>query len=578
MAICREESPVPDSFMKALFQGAITDQTVFPYPELPRAQEVALHPLLEGVRRLFATGIDPVKLDADEAIPAEVRRDLAQLGLFGLLIPEEYGGLGLSATAYARVMQEVAGFDASIARLLGAHQALGATGLMEFGTEAQKAAYLPRLARGEVIAAFALTELGAGSDASAIQTRAEPAAGGFRLHGTKAWVTNGEYADLFTVFARTSSPEEGAKPKITAFLVERGPRVRSGLPDRKLGLRASSTTTVTFDQVDLAGTAVLGDVGRGFMVAMEVLNRGRLGLASGCVGVCRRLIRLTTARCTSRKAFGRPIGEFGLIRDRVASMMAETFALESATYLTTGLVDAGATDFSIESAICKVLASETLLRIVDHASLIAGGASYMADEPYDLILRDARANLVVEGTNETLRCFIALSGMQGPGKELAEVERAMREPIKGFGLLSDFALRKARTALGRERLTRAHPSLERAADLFDEQTAALAKNVEKVLRKHGKNIAEMQFAQKRTADLAIDLYSIVAVLSRTTRAIERQGEEGARRELDLTQIFVTAAEKRLKETSASFDDNDDELRKAVATRAYNDGTYPFDVF
>jgi acyl-CoA dehydrogenase family protein 9 len=569
---------LPDSFMKGLFQGAIADQNVFPYPELPRAEESRLHPLLEAVRRAFAGHVDAAKLDADAAIPAEVRAELAELGLFGLLVPESYGGLGLSATAYARVMQEVAGFDASVARLLGAHQALGVNGLLRFGTDAQKARYLPRIAKGELIAAFALTERGAGSDASAIQTRAEVADDGFRLHGTKAWVTNGEYAGLFTVFARTSLAEEGAKPKITAFLVERGPGVTNGTPDRKLGVRASSTTTVTFDQVALDASAVLGDVGRGFMVAMEVLNRGRLGLASGCVGVCRRLIKLTVDRCTSRKAFGRPIGEFGLIKDRVASMMAETFALESVTYLTTGLVDAGATDFSIESAICKVFASETLLRVVDHASQIAGAAAFMTDEPYERILRDARANLVVEGTNETLRCFIALSGMQGPGKELVEVERAMREPIKGFGLLSDFALRKARTALGRERLTRAHPALAYAAELFDEHTAGLARYVEKVLRKHGKEIAEMQFTQKRTADLAIDLYAIVAVLSRTTRAIERQGEEGARRELDLAHIFVKAAAKRLEATAAAFDENDDELRKAVATRAYNDGGYPLDVF
>ena len=500
------------------------------------------------------------------------------MGVFGLIIPKADGGLGFSATSYARVIQEISGFDASIARMVGAHQALGVNGLLHFGTDAQKARYLPRLARGELVAAFALTERAAGSDASAIQTRAEAVPGGFRLHGTKSWVTNGEYADLFTVFARTSPVEEGSKPKITAFLVERGQGVTSGGHDEKLGVRALSTTTVTFDDVSLDASAVLGDVGRGFMVAMEVLNRGRLGLAGGCVGLCRRLLRLTAERCTTRRAFGRPIGEFGLIKDKVASMMAETFALESVTYLTTGTVDAGGADFSIESAICKVFASETLLRVVDHASKVAGGAAYMTEEPYERILRDARANLVVEGTNETLRCFIALSGMQEPGRELVEVARAMREPIKGFGLLSDFAIKKARTALGRERLTRAHPILAHAADLFDEQTAALARNVDKVLRKHGKNIAEMQFAQKRTADLAIDLYAIAAVLSRTTRAIERQGEEGARREIDLTQIFVTAAGKRLRETSASFDENDDELRKAVATRAYNDGNYPFDVF
>jgi acyl-CoA dehydrogenase family protein 9 len=567
-----------ESFMKALFQGAVSEPTVFPFPELTRSQENRLHPLLEAVRRVLTSRVDSAKLEAAAEISEALRRDLAEVGLFGLIIPESYGGLGLSATAYARVIQEIAGFDSSIARLIGTHQALGVTGLLRFGSEQQKSTYLPRLARGEVVAAFALTEVGAGSDASAIQTRAEPVPGGFLLRGTKAWVTNGAYAGLFTVFARTSRAEEGAKPKITAFLVERGSGVTNGPAERTLGLRACSTTTVTFDQVRVETSSVLGDAGRGFMVAMEVLNRGRLGLASGCVGVCRRLVKLAVERCTSRRAFGRAIGEFGLIKDKIATMMADTFALESATYLTTGAVDAGATDFAIESAICKVFASETLLRIVDQAAQVAGGASYMADEPYERILRDARANLVVEGTNETLRCFIALSGMQEPGKELEEVARAMREPIKGFGLLSDFAIRKARTALGRERLTRAHPSLSYATLLFDEHTSSLTRYVEKVLRKHGKNIAEMQFTQKRIADVAIDLYAMVAVIARTTRAIERQGEEGARRELDLTQIFVAAADRRLRQTSLSFDENDDELRKAVATKAYNDGGYPFDIF
>jgi len=167
--------------------------------------------------------------------------------------------------------------------------------------------------------------------------------------------------------------------------------------------------------------------------------------------------------------------------------------------------------------------------------------------------------------------------MQGPGKELVEVARAMREPIKGFGLLSDFAIRKARTALGRERMSRAHPLLNRETVIFEEYTADLAKNVDKVLRKHGKNIAEMQYTQKRVAEIAIDLYGIAACISRTTRAIQKRGEEGARREIDLTTIFVAQAEKRLRENSTAFDKNDDELRKAIASKTYNDGGYPFDI-
>jgi acyl-CoA dehydrogenase family protein 9 len=192
-------------------------------------------------------------------------------------------------------------------------------------------------------------------------------------------------------------------------------------------------------------------------------------------------------------------------------------------------------------------------------------------------MRDARINLIFEGTNEILRCFIALSGMQGPGKALAEVVKAMREPIKGFGLLSDFAIRKAKTVLGRERLTRAHPLLSREAVLFEEYTGELASYSESVLRKHGRDIAEMQYTQRRVADMAIDLYGIAACLARTTRAIERRGEEGARREIDLTTIFTNAAHKRLRQNVSDNQKNDDELRKAVASRSYADGAYPFDI-
>jgi acyl-CoA dehydrogenase family protein 9 len=214
---------------------------------------------------------------------------------------------------------------------------------------------------------------------------------------------------------------------------------------------------------------------------------------------------------------------------------------------------------------------------VNETLQIAAGIGYMQEYPYERALRDSRINLIFEGTNEILRCFVALSGMQGPGKELADVVRAMREPIKGFGLLSEFAIRRARTALGRERVTRAHPVLNREAVVFEEYTQELAKNVDKALRKHGREIAEMQFTQKRVADMSIDLYGIAACLARTTRAIERRGEEGARREIDLTTTFVTAAEQRLSSIVRAFDKNDDELKKQIASRAYIDGAYPFDI-
>jgi acyl-CoA dehydrogenase family protein 9 len=566
-----------ESFMKSVFHGVIAESVIIPYPELGRAEVDSLNIMLESVRRFCAANVDSAKIDREHTIGDSVLTGLKDLGLFGMTIPQEFGGIGLSATGYARVMQEVAGIDSSLAVMLGAHQSIGIKGILLFGTTEQKQRYLPKLATGEHIAAFALTEPGAGSDAAAIHTHAEDRGDHYVLNGSKIWITNGGYADLFTVFARTSPAEEGAKPKITAFIVERAHGVKSGPNEHKLGIRGSSTTELFFEDTKVPKGNVLGENGRGFKVAMEVLNSGRLGLASGCVGLCKRLIKLAVERTQERKAFGRPIGEFGLIKDKIAMMMAETFALESMTYLTTGLVDAKVSDYSVESAICKVFGSETLWHVANETLQIAAGIGYMQEYPYERILRDSRINLIFEGTNEILRCFIALSGMQGPGKELVEVARAMREPIKGFGLLSDFAIRKARTALGRERMTLAHPLLNRETVVFEEFTTDLARNVDKVLRKHGKNIAEMQYTQKRIADMAIDLYGIAACVARTTRAIENRTEEGARREIDLTTVYVADAEKRLRDNSAAFDKNDDELRKAIASKTYTDGGYPFDV-
>jgi acyl-CoA dehydrogenase family protein 9 len=567
------------SFMKSLFHGVVAEELIYPYPEMSRDERDNTNMILESVRKFVDAHVDPAKIDSDHTISKEVLDGMKELGLFGMIIPQEHGGIGLSASSYARVMQEVASYDASLAVTLGAHQSIGLKGILLFGTEEQRSKYLPKLASGERVAAFALTEPSAGSDAAAIQTRAEalPDGSGYILNGSKIWITNGGFADVFTVFARTSAPDAGQKPKITAFIVERGMGVKNGPPEHKLGIRGSSTTEVFFEDVRVPAQNILGEVGRGFKVAMEVLNSGRLGLAAGSVGGAKRLIKMAVDRVQERKAFGRPIGEFGLIKDKIATMMADTFAMESMTYLTAGLVDGKVSDYSLESAICKVYASETLWRVVNETLQIAAGIGYMQDYPYERLLRDSRINLIFEGTNEILRCFVALSGMQGPGKELAEVVRAMREPIKGFGLLSDFAVRKARTALRRERMTRAHPVLNREAVVFEEYTAELSKQVDKVLRKHGREIAEMQYTQKRVAEMAIDLYAIASVLSRTTRAIEKRGEEGARREVDLTTIFVAAAERRLEELVRSFDKNDDELRKSVASRAYLDGGYPFDV-
>jgi len=567
------------SFMKALFHGIIADQLVTPYPTLHRDEQDNVRMILQSVRRFFETSVDSARMDVEERIPEDVMVGMKQLGLFGMTVPTEYGGIGLSTSAFARVMEEVAAHDASLAVTLGAHQAIGFMGVLLFGTEAQKKRWLPRLATGELVAAFALTESEAGSDASAIATRADLDVSGatYRITGRKTWVTNGGIADVFTVFARTAPAVSGSRPRITAFVVERQAGVESGRPDRKLGIRATSTTEVSFDGVAVPAANVLGEVGRGFKVAMEVLNLGRLSLASGCLGACKRLTRMTINRANERRAFGRTIGEFELIKDKIAWMMSETWALESMTYLTTGLVDARVGDYSLESAICKIFGSETLWRIANEALQVAGGAGYMSELPYERFLRDARVNSIFEGTNEILRLFVALSGMQGPSKKLDEVAKAIREPIKGLGLLSDFAVRKARTALGRERLAGAHPALEHETEVFENYVIDLARSVEKLVRRYGKAVAEMEIQQRRLADMAIDLYAIAACISRTSRIIERRGEEGAQREIDLTKAFVLPAEARLQSNLEGFARNTDVGRMTIADWARNSGGYGFDV-
>lgn len=565
------------SYMKSIFHGVISEQMVFPYPEVSSEERENINMMIDAVRQFARTHIDSAKIDHDHEIPQEVIEGAKELGLFGLSIPEEYGGIGLSATGYARVMQELAVLDASLTVTVGAHQSIGCKAIMLFGTEAQKQKYLPKLASGEWIAGFALTEPGAGSDAAGITTRAELDASGdyYMLNGSKIWITNGGFANVFTVFARTS--EMGEKPRITALIVEREHGVKNGPNEHKMGIRGSSTTALYFEDVKVPAGNVIGEVGRGFKVAMHVLNSGRLSLASGALGGCKKMIDMSVERATQRKAFGRNIGSFGMIKEKIARMSCETYALESMTYLTTGFVDADVPDYSLESAICKVFGSETYWMVVNESLQIAAGIGYMSEYPYERHLRDARINLIFEGTNEILRAFIALAGLESPAKQFQEVFSSLREPIKGFGVLSDFVLRQARSRLIREHMERVHPELRKEAVVLEEAVAELSRATLHVLRKHGKDTFEMQFVQKRIAEVAIDLYALSAVLSRTTMALEQKGTAGAETELNLARGFSLLAEKRLRERLANMESETDELLKYIADCTYATEGYRLDV-
>lgn len=577
----KEPKDEPQSFAKSLFLGILQEDMVFPFPE-PKEEKETLSIILENLRKFAKDQIDPKKIDQEGKISKELLLALGELGIFGLLIPEKFGGLGLSQFAYARVFEEMGAIDGSLATTLGAHMSIGLKGLLLYGTEDQKQRYLPKLASGKCLAAFALTEPGAGSDAYSIQTRAVlQSDGSYLLNGSKIWITNGGIADFFTVFAKTEIESKGEKKdKVTAFIVTRDMTgFSSGKEEHKLGIRGSSTTEISFVNVKVPPENVLGEPGKGFKMAMEILNSGRLGLATGSVGGAKKLLRLAVSHATQRKQFGKAIAEFGLIQEKLGQMMIDIYATESAAYLTCGLVDQGVPDYSIESAICKVAGSEMLWQVANEATQIAGGASYMREYPYEQMLRDSRINMIFEGTNEILRCFVALSGMKGIGENLKLVGKALNDPIKSLGVLYDyFVTQKITRSLYGDQFTKAHPELKRETSMIEEHVQELLLTVEKAIRKHQKHIWEKQFVQKRIAEVAIDLYRMIAVVSRVTKVIEEKGKEKAESDIAIARTFCVQASRRIGRNFRDMDRNVDEYLKDLAKRACQGGGYTSDLF
>ncbi len=499
-----------------------------------------------------------------------------------VLVPEDAGGLGFGALPYSRTLQQIAHHDGSVAVTVGAHCSIGMRGLLLYGTPEQRARYYPKLASGEMIAAFCLTEPGAGSDAASIQTTAVADGDEFVLNGSKLWITNGDFADFFTVFAKTGPKD--SRGKLSAFIVTRDmPGVSVGPHEDKMGLRASATNAVFFDDVRVPRENLLGPLHGGFKVAMNILNAGRSGLGGGAVGAMKRLIALASTHASERHQFGRPIASFGLIKQKLGTMMVDCYAAESVVTLVAGWNDAGHTDTAVEAAIGKVFASEALWRTADEALQIAGGTGYMREYPYERFLRDARINRIFEGTNDILRLFIALTAMNDVGQQLKDVAASLEDvllhPIKGFGVLSDYARRRVALATGggASRLTELHPTLADAGRQFEGLTRDLASAVDRTLRRHGKRVVEMQFATRRLADIMIDLFVFAAVLARVDGEIRGRGEAATERERDIVRVFADGAVHRVAHNLRAMDANQDEAVKALADHAVAEGGYPWDV-
>jgi acyl-CoA dehydrogenase family member 9 len=573
------------SFGKSLFFGDILEDQLFPYPQMDADSRETVREIVEATGKYMA-GIDSARLDRTGELPAELLQSLRELGLFGLIVPQEHGGIGLSNTGYARVMEEVASWDGSVAVTLGAHSSIGFKGLLLFGTDAQKRRWLPKLATGEMIAAFCLTEPSSGSDAFSIRARAVKSSDGshYVLNGEKIWITNGGIADFFTVFAKTTPDTPQQKGKITAFAVTRDlGGVSHGPHEDKMGIRASVTTSVRFDDVKVPAENVLGEEGKGFKVAMSILNHGRTGLGAGAVGGQKRLLQLASEHASTRKQFGRPIGSFGMIKEKLGRMAMRCYASESLCYLVSSTIDRGGVDYSVEGAATKVFNSESLWTAADEALQIAGGMGYMREQPYERVVRDTRINRIFEGTNEILRLYVGLTGVQRPGEFLQglgkDLANALNDPIKSLGVLRDYGRRKVRQTLpyGRTQITKAHESMRKQVANVEDAVQELASLTESVLRRHGRQIVEKQFATRRLADVAIDLMGMLAVISRTTAIIERRGLAKSENELNMALAFCTDAHHRVHQNFHAASHNNDEEIKAIADRSLEAGKYENDI-
>ena len=566
---------------KGLFCGEIIQSCFWPFPEITNEQKEMLGMVLDSVDRFLEDKQENFR-QWDEAgeQPEEFIQGLRDLGLFGLIIPEEHGGIGLSNTGYSRVLQQSSRYDSSVSLTIGAHSSIGMKGLLLFGTDAQKERYLPRLASGEMIAAYCLTESGSGSDAASIKTRAtRNSNGGWTLNGEKIWITNGGIADFYTVFARTDS-DAG---KLSAFIIERdSPGVNTGLKEDKLGIRSSSTTTVSFADVEIPAENLLGEEGKGFKIAMAILNSGRTGLSGGAVGGMKTCIALASKQAVERKQFGSSIAEFGLIKKKIAEMTVDCFAAESAVRMVSHYIDSGYTDYSVEAAISKVFASEAMFRAANESLQIAAGNGFMKEFPYERIMRDSRILTIFEGTSEILRLFIALSGMKYAGVLLQELKSAtddiFNNPIKGFGLLSDYAGRRIThlTSLGQDRIIAAVPEILRDdALVFEKYTLELARMTDVLLRRHGKSIIEKQFALQRAADVVIDLFVGLSVLSRVS-AMTPDDSEQYQQALSIAHIFSQRAKRRMNRNLRAMLRNEDESAKSLADYIFDKQSYPWD--
>lgn len=472
-------------------------------------------------------------------------KQAGELGLLGADVPEEYGGIGLDKISSSLITEKFA-LSRSFALTQGAHVGIGSLPIVYFGTEEQKAKYLPKLATGEYIAAYALTEPGSGSDALGAKTTARLSEDGkyYILNGEKQWITNAGFADLFVVYAKVDGEQ------FSAFIVERAYEgVSTGPEEKKMGIKGSSTRTLLLDEVKVPVENLLGEVGRGHVIAFNILNIGRFKLGVGCVGSSKRALEVAVQYAKERKQFQTPIIQFPLIQEKIGKMAANTYALESAIYRTAGLMEdalsdveandgqgvaAAIAEYAMECSITKVLGSEIFDGIADEAVQIHGGYGFMAEYEVENMYRDSRINRIFEGTNEINRLLIPNTLVKKTLKgELPFLQAATR--------IQEELLTYIPSLPGDEPLAQERNMIENGKKLF----IMLAGTA---LQKYEKRLAQEQEILARAADVVIEIYAMESAYLRTMKAIHQHGEEREALKINLTRIYIHEAFQRIEQT------------------------------
>ena len=552
------DGPEKEGFAKDLYFGRFRTESIMPYPELPDNARAAGDSMVAKTKTFCQEHIDPDAIDREAMIKPAVVKGLGNIGILGMTISKEFGGIGMSQSNYCRVMEVIGGHCASTAVFVNAHHSIGLRALELFGTDEQRKKWMGPLAAGDKMAAFALTEPLAGSDAANVRTTATPSddGEGYIINGEKRWITNGGIADVLTLMARTPDPSD-PDGKITAFLVTPDMKGFEVLEERmeKVGIRGTATGRMKFTDMYVPKENILGQPGKGLKLALTVLDFGRTTFGACCTGAAKFCIERMVARANSRRQFGKTLGEFEMVRGKIAEAVADTYAMESATYHTAALIDSGAEDYMVETAMIKVFASDQLWRIVNDCLQIWGGKGFFTDQPFERMMRDARLNQIGEGANDVLRAFIASVGFRHVATELKGDKS--EDGMWGKWMNRASIISESFTS---PKIPVKHEHLRFFSRALSKQIGQFSWQLKMALAKYQEGIIEKQYIQARLADIATELFMASCVYSRLT-AVMVNGtipQPEKEKEFNTGQLYLRLAhqrnERRLDELKINLDE------------------------